>query len=408
MIHISLSPNVQSDDVRVALGRLFSWWSWRNPDMRKRFVRAFSQRFNSDHVYLLSSGRGALFLALCALELKPGDEVVVQAFTCNAVVNPLQWAGAKPVYADIDDTFNLDVAKLSNVLTERTRAIVVQHTFGVPARIDEIVAIAKRHNIVVVEDCAHALGATYRGRAVGTFGDMSIFSFGRDKVISSVFGGALLVNNSTFFAKTALEYEGLAFPPDRWTLQQLVHPMLSWLALKTYRTGGKYLLVAAQRLHILSRVVTQGERTGMHSPQMIKKMPGALAALALNQLNKLDVLNAHRRMLAAYYERALKDNPHFRLISGYDKGSIFLRYPIVHGDASKIIFDARRHGMVLGDWYREVIAPEGTDLAAMQYRVGSCTFAEGKALRIINLPTNIRTSKKDAQRIVNFLLKWQS
>jgi perosamine synthetase len=408
MVHISLSPNVQADDVRVALRRLFSWWSWSERGDLAPLVRAFSERFKNDRVYFLSSGRGALFLAMRALALKPGDEVVVQAFTCNAVVNPVRWAGATPVYVDIDGTFNIDVSKLRDVLTERTRAVVVQHTFGIPARIDEIIAIAKERNIAVIEDCAHALGATYRGTAVGTFGDMSIFSFGRDKVISSVFGGALLVNNAAFNNGVAGEYEKLKTPAMRWVLQQLVHPPFSWFALKTYRFGGKYMLIAAQKLHILSRVVTQGERVGEQAPRMLKKMPRAFAALALNQFKKLNVLNRHRRMLAAVYEHALSDNPYFGLVSGYDEGSMFLRYPVTHNDAPEILLAARRRGMVLGDWYREIIAPEGTDLAAMRYRTGSCSTAESRASRIINLPTNIRTSEKDAQRIVDFLLQWHS
>ena len=117
-----------------------------------------------------------------------GDEVLVQAFTCVAVPNSVLWAQATPVYADIDATLNIDPIDVEKKITNRTKAIIVQHTFGIPADMDALVALAKKHNILLIEDCAHSLGATYKGKKVGTFGDAAFFSFGRDKVVSSVFG----------------------------------------------------------------------------------------------------------------------------------------------------------------------------------------------------------------------------
>src|SRR3989344_5790674 len=115
MVHISLSPNLEKDDLLTALSRLFFVW-------------------------------------LKSLHLKIGDEVIMQSFTCNAVVNPILWAGGKPMYTDIDETFNLDIQSLEKNITQNTKAIIVQNTFGIPARIDKILEIAKKHNILIIED----------------------------------------------------------------------------------------------------------------------------------------------------------------------------------------------------------------------------------------------------------------
>src|SRR5581483_4013141 len=112
-----------------------------------------------------------------------------QAFTCVAVPNSVLWTGAKAIYADIDETGNLDPKDLEKKITKKTKAVIIQHTFGIAANMDAIQKVLKGKKIILIEDCAHALGASYKGKKLGTFGEFAFFSFGRDKVISSVFGG---------------------------------------------------------------------------------------------------------------------------------------------------------------------------------------------------------------------------
>ncbi|MEX2007881.1 MAG: aminotransferase class I/II-fold pyridoxal phosphate-dependent enzyme [Candidatus Spechtbacterales bacterium] len=407
MIHISLSPNLEFDDVRAAVARLFMPWQWREHAAQQQLAEKLAHYVNAKEVMLTASGRGALMVLLRGLGIGEGDEVILQSFTCNAVANPIMWVGATPIYADIDDTFNIDSAKLEGRVTPRTKALIIQHTFGIPAKVEELLEVARRHNLIVIEDCAHALGASYRGRRVGSFGDVALFSFGRDKVISASFGGALAVNREELVANIRSQYENLAYPSGGWTMQQLLHPIISWFTLLTYGPVGKAIFSLAQGLRLVSRVVTRQEYCGEQPAHLEKKMPGALAVLALRQFHKLARFNEHRRELAALYARELSAEPAFKLVGEHDGGSIFLRYPVLHSRAPEVLRAARARGMVLGDWYARVIDPAGTDRSAMHYREGCCVAAEGTAPNIINLPTNIRTSRNDARRVVEFLHSWK-
>ena len=157
------------------------------------------------------------------------------------------WAGAKPIYTDIDETFNINTKELEKHINKNTKAIVVQNTFGIPAQIDKILSIAKEHSLLVIEDCAHSLGATYKEKKVGTFGDVAFFSFGRDKVISSVYGGALIINNKILEDNLLEEYKKVSHASFLWVLQQLAHPMITYIVLLTYDFGGKHLLYLSQK-----------------------------------------------------------------------------------------------------------------------------------------------------------------
>ncbi|MEX2145320.1 MAG: aminotransferase class V-fold PLP-dependent enzyme [Candidatus Spechtbacterales bacterium] len=405
MIHISLSPNVQKDDVFAAISRLVMFWKWNENKYTEKLKKRFAEYFGRENTYLTNSGRSALYLFLKSLGLQEEDEIIIQAFTCNAVANPIIWAGAKPVYADINNSYNIDPAKLEEKITPNTKAVIIQNTFGIPANINEILAIARQNDLLVIEDCAHSLGATYRGRAIGTFGDVAFFSFGRDKVISSVYGGVLVVNNPDLNEKVADEYAQIKTPSAFWAFQQLFHVPATYLALLTYKSVGKYILWALQKLKLLSLAVTHEERNGDMPRYFPARLPEPLAYLVLRQFNKLEKMNRHRKELAKIYENALKDNSDFKIVENYDEGAVFLRYPVQHRNAESIIKKAKDKGIILGNWYREIIAPVGTDTDKMNYKAGSCPNAEGFANDVINLPTNIRTSARDAKKIVGFLIK---
>ena len=307
MTHISLSPNLQKDDVLTALRGLFFVWEWRKSKNIKKIKQEFCAYFKAQKIYLFNSGRSALFVFLKSLNLKADDEIIVQSFTCNAVVNPILWAGAKVMYVDIDETLNINVGDLEKKINKNTRVIIAQNTFGIPAQIDKIIQIAQKYSVLVIEDCAHSLGATYKGQKIGTFADAAFFSFGRDKIISSVYGGALIVNNKTLRNNFLEEYKHVRRASILWTLQQLVHPVITYIALTTYTFGGKYLLYGAQKLKLLSKAVNKLEKRGKKPKYFPRRLPDPLAALALNQFRKLDELNRHRRELSRIYENNFKN-----------------------------------------------------------------------------------------------------
>ena len=163
---------------------------------------AFSSYNNIKHAIALSNGTATLHLALKVLNIKEGDEVIVPAFSYVATANVVELVGAKPVFVDIDlSTFNIDVTKIENAITSKTKAIIPVHEFGLSCDIETIVSIAKKHNLFVIEDAACALGATFKGKHVGTFGDFGSFSLHPRKAITSGEGGILLTSNSEYDKK---------------------------------------------------------------------------------------------------------------------------------------------------------------------------------------------------------------
>ena len=202
-------------------------------------------------------------------------------------------------YGDIDESLNLDPALLEKSITTKTKAIIVQHTFGIPARIELIKKITQKHNILLIEDCAHSLGATVNGQKVGTFGDAAFFSFGRDKVLSSVFGGLFIINNKSKASKLQSfkeEYQKINYPSYSWIFQQLLHPVVFALILPLYNLIlGKVLLFVLQKLKLLSYPVYPIEKEGGKEERLFRKYPNALAMLACQQLDKLERYNKSNR-----------------------------------------------------------------------------------------------------------------
>src|SRR5574344_2158307 len=149
------------------------------------------------HAVTLNSGTDALHLALRALDIGAGDEVISVAFTFVTTCEAIGIVGAKPVFVDIDkDTFDIDVEKIENAITPRTKAIIPVHLYGQPCQMEAILDIAKRHNLYVIEDACQAIGAKYKGKMVGSFGDIGCFSFYPTKNLGAMGDGGLLTTNS--------------------------------------------------------------------------------------------------------------------------------------------------------------------------------------------------------------------
>lgn len=414
LISISLSPNVFEQDINEAKVLLKKPLLWLQGEHISQFQSALARYFQiADHtqLFLFNSGRSALFSLLQAFGIGQEDEVLLQAFTCNAVPNPVLWLGAKPVYVDVnEDTFNMDIVDLEKKIRAKSRVIIVQHTFGLAADLDSLLAIAKKHKLIVIEDCAHALGARHRGKLLGTFGDAAFFSFGRDKVISCVYGGAAIINQRPTTNNLQQLYEKMSYPSQSWVKQQLRHPIIMDKLLRWYNTPirnygvGKFLLQFSQTTRFLSKAVDWKEKQGMKPDYFPARLPNALAGLALLQFQRLDKFNAHRRKLAAFYYHGLKPltpNPYTLYPIQHDH--IYLRYPVRHPQAHRIITRARNQGILLGDWYNWPIAPDDTNLEKMQYHQGSCPVAERLTRETLNLPTNPNLSLQDAEHVVKFL-----
>ncbi len=169
------------------------------------------------HAVAVSSGTAGLHLCLCAMGIGPDDEVLVPSFTFVAAANVIRYVGATPVFVDVErTTLNIDPTLIERAITPRTRAILVVHTFGVPAAMETIVEIARRHNLLLLEDACEALGAEYHGRKAGAFGDAAVFAFYPNKQITTGEGGMIVTSNQALAREMrALRNQG-RFETDEW------------------------------------------------------------------------------------------------------------------------------------------------------------------------------------------------
>ncbi len=412
-ISISLSPNVEPDDIKLALNLIIRPWLWKRGRGIIELENEFKNYLGVKYAFSFNSGRSSLYAILKALELPEDSGVLLQAFTCNAVPNPVLWAELKPIYADCNkDDFNIDVEDLRRKIKPDNKVLIVQHTFGQPADMDEINSIVRQYGLTLIEDCAHSLGAEFNGRKVGIFGKAAFFSFSRDKVVSSVYGGMAVTNDDEIAKKLEQLQKKFGAPGAFWTFQQILHPIfLHFIILPIYNflDLGKIFLVLSQVLHILSKAVSWKEKRGQRPDYFPKALPNALALMAFNQLSKLNKFNSHRQKIAEFYYQNL-DNTKFVLPPRVqNKKNIFLRFTIKHPKAHEIIYEAwNKQNILIGDWYTTPIAPFDTNLEQMKYKQESCPNAEALAEETLNLPTHINISQKDAERIVNFLKqnKW--
>ncbi|MDD5621168.1 MAG: DegT/DnrJ/EryC1/StrS family aminotransferase [Candidatus Pacebacteria bacterium] len=402
-IFISLSPNVEEDDLRLAESLFFSKNNCRKEslDILKDKMREIT---GIPNCFLFNSGRSAFYIILKSLNYSLGDEIIVPGFTCNVLINPIISLGLKPVYVDInEDTLNLDLKDLREKITSNTRAIVIQHTFGLPDNILEISKICKENNIDLIEDCAHSLGA----KSIGSFSKASFFSFGRDKIVSCVYGGVLMTNDDTLAEKIAEMYEKLPECSWIWVKQQLLHPILTEKLIKPLyglKGFGKYILIILQKLHIISKAVSDKEKKGKFDKEFVKKMSVSLSLLSLNQLEKLEKLNNHRRKIAGIYYQELGGIAGLTLD---DPDRVFMRFPLIlEKETDNILSVLRKKKIFLDDgWRKRNIVPQDTDYSKIGYVKGTCPKAEYVAKHIINLPTSINIGLEDAKKISSELKK---
>ena len=167
----------------------------------REFEEAFARYCGAKYALGVTSGSTALKVALTAMDVGPGDEVIVPAFTFIATYEAVLEVGAIPIVADIDDTLNMDPDDIKKRITPYTKAVIPVHMCGAPAYIDKIMAVARKHKLLVLEDNAQASGGSYHGKKLGTFGDMGIFSFDYYKTVTTGEGGMVLSDNKDYYLR---------------------------------------------------------------------------------------------------------------------------------------------------------------------------------------------------------------
>ncbi|MEK7409710.1 MAG: aminotransferase class I/II-fold pyridoxal phosphate-dependent enzyme, partial [Acidobacteriota bacterium] len=179
---------------------------WNNPLEKSkvaRFEDEYAARMRTKYCLAVTSGTAALHTALAALEVGPGDEVILPAWTWHSCYNTILALGALPVFAEIDESFNIDAADIEHRITPQTKVIMPVHLQGNPADMDPVLAIARKHRLRVLEDGSQAVGASYKGRPLGSMGDIGIYSLQQSKTITAGEGGAVVTSDPALFERAA-------------------------------------------------------------------------------------------------------------------------------------------------------------------------------------------------------------
>jgi dTDP-4-amino-4,6-dideoxygalactose transaminase len=415
LIHIDLVPNFEKDDIQI-INNLLNFNEENLLIAEKNTYQILKNYFPNGEIYLFNSARSALSFLLMNLneresslaKLRFADGfgkardsedrfVITQTFSCLVVPNAIKFAGFKPVYVDIDQSFNLDIEDLRRKINKKTKAIIIQNTFGLPAKIDDILNIAKEKNILVIENLTHALGAKYKDIYLGNFGDFVLLSFNRNKVISSIIGGALIVNNKNFNEIIKKNYELLP-ELDQKTIRKIIFTgKVLYKAKENYNFLMKIYLKILRKFGISAEMVSMIEKQGKPPANYLIKFPKVLFPLLENQLKKLEKFNQQRKEIAKIYLNAGLKN--FEINKNSEP--IFLRFPVITDkNVNEILKKFKKENIYLGDWYNCVLAP-CSNLKNFYYDNGSCPQAEKIAQKIFNLPTLIK--KEEAERIISKL-----
>jgi len=199
----------------------FRWYGPGNqPPMKVlTFEKELAARMQTKYALAVTSGTAALTTALAALGVGPGDEVILPAWSWYACFNSIVMNGALPVFAESDESFNIDPGDLESRITPQTKVVMVVHTMGSPVDLDAIMAITRQRGIKVLEDCAQSLGGSYKGKPLGSIGDIGIYSFQIAKTITAGEGGAVVTNNALLFERASRYHDlGLLRPPHETIL----------------------------------------------------------------------------------------------------------------------------------------------------------------------------------------------
>ncbi len=231
---------------------------WYNPPSKSKvalFENAFAARMQTKYALAVTSGTAALHVAMAALEVGPGDEVILPAWTWYSCYNTIVQAGALPVFAEIDESFNIDPGDIEHRITPQTKVIMAVHLQGNPADMDPILAIARRHKLKVLEDGSQSVGASYKGRPLGSMGDIGIYSLQQTKTITAGEGGVVVTSDPYLFER-GFRFHDVAMRRD-------FPAKLRWMPGLNYRMNeftGAVLLAQVRKLDTIIGAVRGNAR----------------------------------------------------------------------------------------------------------------------------------------------------
>ncbi|PYQ99295.1 MAG: hypothetical protein DMF97_11310 [Acidobacteria bacterium] len=382
-----------------------------------QFEAAFARRAGLDplHAIATSYGRMAFYYILEALGLPPGSEIVVPALTFWVIPELARAAGLRVVFADVDpSTFTLDASALEQAITPATRAVVPTHLYGLPCNMDAIMAVAERHNLRVVEDCAHALGATFRGQPVGTFGDAGFFSFQTLKPLNCYGGGMAMVRDAAVAARVRARTVADPWPDVKRIENRLLVGRLQRIFIRPrVFTVSAFPILWISSLIGASPDVYLWEKIRPLKPlpeAYTERFPNVQAAIGLAGLDRLDDWTDRTRRNARLMDQALGDVPGITIPPLFaDRTHVYYQYCVYGPQRDEVVVRCVRRGVDIETLHVDVcsemdlfagerVVPEGAPgakraAAAVQIPVYA-SLTDGQARRVARVVRSVLADTK--------------
>lgn len=377
------SSTLDEDDVELAKYWLNHREDWYRLDEVEHYNVTFANWNGSSYAFSFMGGRIALSAIIYALGLTPDDEVILPGYTCIVVPNAFHYQGVKTIYSDIElETYGLDASLLQEKISSKTKAILLHHLYGLVCRdYEEIIAIARRHGLYVIEDCAHSTGAMYKGKKVGNFGDAAFYSSEQSKVFNTIQGGVAVTNNPEIASKINQYVQNAEFPDEHKIDCLLNSVTLNYLRSKHPQRWwrGDWADIMLGHKELVS--TTKAEEQGVCPLDYGRKMPAPIAALGLNQLKKIDAYNERRRQNARYWDQWCEFANYKKPLIVPDSLPVYLRYPVLVEARKKIDskWAIKELGVNRGVWFVSHLHP-------VPQTVVGCPNADQAVKQCINFP----------------------
>ena len=368
-----------------------------------QYENLFARQVGVHHAVSFVSGRVAFYAFLKAIDLREGDEVLLQVPTHIVVANAIRYAGGVPVYVDCGiDTFNMDLDLVEKKITPRSRVLLIQHTFGIPADMGRALDLARKHNLVLIEDCVHALGAEYGGRQAGSMGAAAFFSTEETKIISSTMGGMAVTDDTNLAEKIRAIQAQCAWPVPsiarRYLFKLVMYHVFTHPSIHTFTRPLYMYLRRYPSMHLAPGPTQALETEGNPASRYLQRLTNGQAAVALRQLQTLESNLQHRRRTARAYHRLFEADGHAVVKIPEDTNPSFVRYPLSVSDRLAAVKACSRT-VILGQWFNTVLEESASPIHG-GYSMGSCPVAELLSNHLVNLPTHYRVREVDISDIV--------
>jgi perosamine synthetase len=368
---------------------------------RHNFIRDFNLQYCFDNVFLFGSGRSALYSLLVSLGMEENDEVIITGYTCDVVANAIIQAKLKPVYVDIDlKNYCMSPKSVENSIGRKTKVIIIQHTYGIPADLDVLLDIAERHSLYVIEDCAVSLGSRYKGRLTGTFGDAAIFSFELSKTITSCRGGLLGINssNKVFLEKMRIFYSDQV--PEQSYTQRINILLQLGISGISYHPRifplGKYVIATLFKLKIFSYSTSNEEKMADLPLDYLHKLSNEQAIILRRQLARLyQVIECSQRSMEYYFDSCSKILPDGFTEYVRQNEVCMIRFPISIKNREKYLYISLKNKIEVGLWFTAPLTSPKIQHDLFEYKMGQCPTSEALCDKIINLPLHRRVRIED-------------